>query len=63
MQGTVRAEPMTLVHGDGRYTLRFDCRLCELHVVGAMRRPVLRQSKGQPLTFFCSRPARTAPAA
>jgi len=33
-KGTVRAEPMSLVHGDEKLTLRFDCKPCEMHVVG-----------------------------
>jgi len=57
VQGTVRAEPLTLVHGDDRLTLRFDCKPCEMHVVGAMRPNVLRAAKAQPLTFYRTRPA------
>ncbi len=30
----VNAEPMTLVNGKERLTLRFDCKACEMHVVG-----------------------------
>jgi 23S rRNA 5-hydroxycytidine C2501 synthase len=41
VQGQVRAEPMTLVNGDDRLTLRFDCKACEMHVVGRMRDHVL----------------------
>jgi putative protease len=36
--------------------LRFDCKPCEMHVVGAMRKHVLRQLKGEPLTFYRTRP-------
>ena len=57
VQGTVRAEPLTLVHGNDRLTLRFDCKPCEMHVVGRMRRNVLRDAKAQPLTFYRTRPA------
>jgi putative protease len=42
VQGQVRAEPMTLVSGDERYTLRFDCKPCEMHVVGAMKPGILK---------------------
>mgnify|MGYP000888629129 CR=1 FL=1 len=35
----VTAEPMTLVNGGERLTLRFDCKRCEMHVVGRLRRP------------------------
>lgn len=44
VQGTVRAEPLTLVHGNDRLTLRFDCKPCEMHVVGAMRKNALRDT-------------------
>ncbi|HMM87101.1 U32 family peptidase [Azohydromonas sp.] len=60
VQGTVRAEPLTLLHGDERFTLRFDCKPCEMHVVGAMRPQVLRQLKAQPLSFYRTRPAAAA---
>ena len=42
VQGQVRAEPMTLVNGNERLTLRFDCRACEMHVVGRIKAPILR---------------------
>ncbi len=42
VQGQVRAEPMTLVNGDERLTLQFDCRACEMHVVGKMKRRILK---------------------
>lgn len=61
VQGTVRAEPLTLTHGEDKLTLRFDCKPCEMHVVGAMRKNVLKQLNGQmkaePMTFYRSRPA------
>jgi 23S rRNA 5-hydroxycytidine C2501 synthase len=57
VQGTVRAEPMTLTHGDDHYTLRFDCKPCEMHVVGAMKKHVLKAAKVQPLTFYRARPS------
>jgi len=41
VQGQVRAEPMTLVNGNERLTLRFDCRACEMHVVGRIKRRIL----------------------
>jgi 23S rRNA 5-hydroxycytidine C2501 synthase len=66
VQGTVKAEPLTLVHGDERLTLRFDCKPCEMHVVGRMRKNVLQQSArderqaaahGTPIRFYRMRPA------
>ncbi|WP_054022228.1 peptidase U32 family protein [Piscinibacter sakaiensis] len=63
VQGTVRAEPLVLQHGADRYTLRFDCKPCEMHVVGAMQRHVLKALKAEPLTFYRQRPAPAAPLA
>ncbi|MEI7446019.1 MAG: U32 family peptidase [Burkholderiales bacterium] len=60
VQGTVRAEPLVLQHGEDRLTLRFDCKPCEMHVVGAMRRNVLKQLKAEPLTFYRARPEPAA---
>jgi len=33
----LRPEPMTLVNGRERLTLRFDCKKCEMHVVGRLK--------------------------
>ena len=33
----IRPEPMTLLHGQDRLTLRFDCKPCEMHVIGPSR--------------------------
>jgi 23S rRNA 5-hydroxycytidine C2501 synthase len=63
VQGTVRAEPLVLQHGDDRLTLRFDYKPCEMHVVGAMRKNVLKELKAQPLTFYKTRPAPASGAA
>ncbi|WP_020652422.1 peptidase U32 family protein [Massilia niastensis] len=61
VQGQVRAEPMTLVSGDERYTLRFDCKPCEMHVVGAMKPGILNSPPPSavpysPLVFHRQRP-------
>lgn len=61
VQGQVRAEPMTLVSGNERYTLRFDCKPCEMHVVGAMKSGVLNSPPPSavpysPLVFHRQRP-------
>jgi putative protease len=37
-----RATPMQLVHGDEVLTLRFDCRPCEMHVVGKIKNHILK---------------------
>ncbi len=56
VQGTVRAEPLTLQHGNDRFTLRFDCKPCEMHVVGRIRKPVLREAAAVPVQVYRSRP-------
>ncbi len=56
VQGTIRAEPMTLVNGNERLSLRFDCKACEMHVIGRIKRSVLVSSQAQKITFFGSRP-------
>jgi collagenase-like PrtC family protease len=57
VQGTVTAEPMTLVNGKDRLTLKFDCKKCEMHVMGKIRKPVLQMAQPQPLQFHTRRPA------
>ncbi|MBI5785100.1 MAG: U32 family peptidase [Rhodocyclales bacterium] len=37
VQGHVRAEPMVLVNGNEKLRLEFDCRACEMHVIGKMK--------------------------
>jgi len=34
----ITAEPLQLISGDDRLTLRFDCKKCEMHVVGKPRK-------------------------
>ena len=54
VQGTVRAEPLTLINGSEKLTLRFDCKPCEMHVVGKMKSAVTRDTS-MPLTFYKAR--------
>lgn len=54
VQGTVRAEPLTLINGSEKLTLRFDCKPCEMHVVGKLKPAVAKT--GAPLTFYTTRP-------
>jgi putative protease len=42
VQGQVRADPMTLVNGSERLTLKFDCRACEMHVMGKIKIHILK---------------------
>ena len=61
VQGTVRAEPLTITHNDEKLTLRFDCKPCEMHVVGKMKKSVIaqhqREMQAQPMQFYRTRPA------
>ena len=34
-----QCRPMTLVNGGERLTLKFDCKKCEMHVMGRLRKP------------------------
>lgn len=56
VQGTITAEPMTLMNGKDKLILRFDCRKCEMHVMGKMRKNVLQLQQPQPLQFHARRP-------
>ena len=64
VQGTVRAEPLTLVNGKEKLTLRFDCKPCEMHVVGKMKNAVRQQAQREaqavPMQFYRTRPAQPA---
>jgi putative protease len=59
VQGTVKAEPMQLINGKEKLTLRFDCKPCEMHVVGKIKGRVLQAAKESPLTFYKTRPGAT----
>ena len=37
----IKPDPMTLINGKEKLTLRFDCKRCEMHVVGRIRKSVL----------------------
>jgi len=59
VHGTVRAEPLSLINGSEKLTLRFDCKACEMHVVGKLKRGVINQRaqeiKTAPIQFFRTR--------
>lgn len=42
VQGQIRAEPMFLVSDAEKLKLTFNCRACEMHVVGKIRKDILR---------------------
>lgn len=67
VQGQVKAEPLQLINGKEKLTLRFDCKPCEMHVVGKMKTGVASQSRlelleaanpvqGVPMAFHKTRP-------
>ena len=56
VQGTVKAEPMQLINGKEKLTLRFDCKPCEMHVVGKIKRSVLHGVPEAPVQFYKKRP-------
>ena len=63
VQGQVKAEPMTLVTGEEKYTLKFDCKPCEMHIIGAMKKHILQAPPPSsvpysPLVFHKNRPAQ-----
>ena len=64
VQGQVKAEPLQLINGKEKLTLRFDCKPCEMHVVGKMKTSVRNQLNqaaasgvvAAPVTFHKVRP-------
>ena len=60
VQGTVKAEPMQLINGKEKLTLRFDCKPCEMHVVGKIKRSVMNAVPSSPVQFYRTRPATPA---
>lgn len=60
VKGTVKAEPLQLINGKEKLTLRFDCKPCEMHVVGRMKKSIIhqhdRQMREQPLHFYRAKP-------
>ena len=62
VQGQVRAEPMTLINGSEHLTLQFDCRNCEMHVMGRMKKQILKAPPPStvPITFHPRRPDHQA---
>ncbi|MBE9610631.1 peptidase U32 family protein [Chitinilyticum piscinae] len=64
VKGQIRAEPMTLKTGNETYTLKFDCKPCEMHVMGKMKPHIFKSAPPsiipatpQPITFFREKPA------
>jgi 23S rRNA 5-hydroxycytidine C2501 synthase len=66
VQGQIRAEPMQLISNGETLTLKFDCKPCEMHVVGAMRPHILKSpppsmTTGSSLAAANRDPATSAP--
>lgn len=62
VKGTIKAEPLQLINGSEKLTLRFDCKPCEMHVVGKMKKAVLnqqaREAQAVPMKFYRTRPEK-----
>jgi len=56
VQGTISAEPMTLINGKEKLTLRFDCKKCEMHVMGKISKSVRQMPQPQVVEFCARRP-------
>jgi putative protease len=57
----IRPDPMTLVNGNETLTLRFDCKRCEMHVLGALKPHVAKMRDSvvaHKLDFFPTRPGK-----
>lgn len=53
----IKPDPMTLINGKEKLTLKFDCKRCEMHVIGRIRKSVL-DMPAVPIQFHASRPAQ-----
>ena len=60
VKGTIKAEPLLLINGKEKLKLVFDCKPCEMHVVGKMKKSVIHQHQkdmlAQPMQFYRTRP-------
>ena len=60
VHGTIKAEPLVLINGNEKLKLVFDCKPCEMHVVGKLKRNVVQQRareiKTVPMKFYSARP-------
>jgi putative protease len=62
VMGQVRAEPMVLTSGNEHYTLTFECRPCEMHVKGKIKKAIFASPPPSavpvsPVMFHVKRPA------
>jgi putative protease len=60
VHGTIKAEPLVLINGSEKLKLVFDCKPCEMHVVGKLKRNVVQQRAREikivPMKFYTARP-------
>jgi len=60
VHGTIKAEPLVLINGTEKLKLVFDCKPCEMHVVGKLKRNVVQQRareiKTVAMKFYTARP-------
>ncbi|QIL43775.1 U32 family peptidase [Acidovorax sp. HDW3] len=60
VKGTIKAEPLQLINGKEKLKLVFDCKPCEMHVVGKMKKSVIaqhqREMQEKPLQFYRTKP-------
>ena len=59
VHGTIKAEPLMLVNGSEKLKLVFDCKPCEMHVVGKLKRSVANARRAeiheQPIQFYAAK--------
>ena len=60
VHGTIKAEPLVLINGNEKLKLVFECKPCEMHVMGKLKRNVVQQRarevKTVPMKFYSARP-------
>jgi len=60
VHGTIKAEPLWLINGSEKLKLVFDCKPCEMHVVGKLKRSVaqarIEEMQAVPMRFYRTRP-------
>ncbi|MGD9889084.1 MAG: U32 family peptidase [Halothiobacillaceae bacterium] len=60
VHGTIKAEPLVLINGNEKLKLVFDCKPCEMHVMGKLKRNVVQQRarevKSVPMKFYSAHP-------
>ena len=56
VQGTIRAEPLQLINGNEKLTLQFDCKACEMHVIGRIKKHIVKAPQEFPIQFYRHKP-------